>query len=179
MSRTATFHARRLTQPRVGRRLTYGAEVEKALPFVVTDDGKVYERNTALFTRGQEFEFEYDARTGTTGTWSDVDISGDAAKRLEDRIVASYSTLVEAKDKANEVYSKATGKEPASPTPSPAPAETSPAPAPTADPAAAGGAAGTEPPPKEDGKPIPWGYIAAGVGGVVVIGGIIYFATRK
>jgi hypothetical protein len=175
MSRTATFHARRLTKPRVGRASFYAGESEKALPFVVTDEGKVYERNTALFTRGQEFEFEYDARTGTTGTWSDEDVSGGAAKRLEDRIVASYSTLVEAKDKANEVFTAKSGKPSAQASPAPAPTPDAP---PAADPAAGGGVApGTEPP--KDEKDIPWGYIAAGVGGVVVIGGIIYFATRK
>lgn len=64
--------------------------------------------------------------------------------------------------------------------PSPAPAGS---PAPASTPEAAPPATGSEggPPGAGGGEKgdIPWGYIAAGFGGVVVVGGIIYFATRK
>jgi hypothetical protein len=173
MSATATFHARRLTRPVAGRARAFGGVGEKDLTFVVTTEGKVYERNTGLFSRLAEYELEYDAKTKTTGSVIDIDVKDDAARRLEATIESSYVTLDEAKNRADEVLAMK-GEKPVPAAPSPA----SPSPAPEAAPPAAAAEGG--PPAAGGGKSdIPWGYIAAGVGGVVVVGGIIYFATRK
>ena len=170
MSATSTFHARRLTRPVAGRARAYGGEGDKTLPFVVTTDPMVYERNAKFGLFSAEYEFEYDPKTGDTGNFYDPDIKGDEARALEQKIESSWTTYLQAKNRADELL-KMKGEKPAPASPSPA------APTPEAAPPAAAPEGG--PPAAGGGSNIPWGYIAAGVGGVVVVGGIIYFATRK
>jgi len=175
MSATATFHARRLSRPVAGRARAFGGVGEKDLTFVVTTEPMVYERNAKFGLFSAEYEFEYDPKTGDTGNFYDPDIKGDEARALEQKIESSWTTYLQAKNRADEVLAMK-GEKPASPAPA-APSPAAPTPE-TAPPAAA--AEGGPPAAGGDGKSdIPWGYIAAGVGGVVVVGGIIYFATRK
>jgi hypothetical protein len=170
MTATATFHARRLTRPVAGRARAYGGEGDKTLPFVVTTEPMVYERNAKFGLFSAEYEFEYDPKTGDTGNFYDPDIKGDEARALEQKIESSWTTYLQAKNRADELLNmKGEKPAPAAPSPgAPTPEAAPPAAAPEGGPPAAGG-----------GSNIPWGYIAAGVGGVVVVGGIIYFATRK
>lgn len=214
MSRTATFHARRLTQPRFGRS-SFGSDDSAPMALngsgldapglardqKVTSDGLVWEWN-AWTVSGEEASDDIELfgvkRYDNAWAGSDSKIISDKASKdiLRKKTIDAYADRQDAYSRAGAILTSLGKTEtsandpealtlPAPGTPSapppapagaPAPAGTTPAPA---DPAAAGGAAGTEPPAKEDGKPIPWGYIAAGFGGVVVVGGIIYFATRK
>jgi hypothetical protein len=136
----------------------------------------VYERNAKFGLFSAEYEFEYDPKSGDTGNFYDPDIKGDEARALEQKIESSWTTYLQAKNRADELL-KMKGEKPASPAPA-APSPAAPPPAPEAAPPAAAVEGG--PPAAGGGKSdIPWGYIAAGVGGVVVVGGIIYFATRK
>jgi hypothetical protein len=130
MSATATFHARRLTRPVAGRARAYGGEGDKTLPFVVTTDPMVYERNAKFGLFSAEYEFEYDPKSGDTGNFYDPDIKGDEARALEQKIESSWTTYLQAKNRADELHNMK-GEKPAPAAPSPA------APTPEAAPPAA------------------------------------------
>jgi hypothetical protein len=113
------------------------------LLFVVTSDGEVYKQNTGWFGAGsQEYYLEYDARTGRESGYNLTDVKGEAARRIEAKIIGSWPDYAQAKTNADRyIKNKDAAPAPADPTkpadpfaPPPPPAPAAPA-APAAAPA--------------------------------------------
>jgi len=153
----ASFHSTRLRPLR-----SYGEEGDKDLLFVVTSDGEVYKQNTGWFGMGsQEYYFEYDARTGQESGYNLTDVTGEAARRIEAKIIASWPDYAQAKSYADRHIKtkRAATADPSNPA---APADPF---APPAPPAGGGMSTGM--------------LIGLVGGGVALLGGLIFLASRS